>query len=331
MATEQQEHSLTVLSVVTSALSFVAALSTVITVYLGSFGLFPGVLRGVKVQKISFHLICMVSISDAIRTFGNLFGSPATDSSLCGFQAFLKIFGGVASFAWITVITFVMYKLLLENDKWDRITVQKHKRVFHGICWGFAAINALIPTAMGWYENTSGWCFISGSKSGVLSRLFNYYVWVVIAWFVIVVLYIRIWKFVKDNQIEFDSMPTVNRLMYYPLIFFVCWFWSLLRRSWNVFSPTGQAPVALIGLQIFFSNIYGLCNAILYGWIVRYHLRATSQTISESLGSKDEKFKTDASKTSMQHQPHQNSLSSVALGDVNTGDHNEERAGDPEL
>merc|ERR1719245_787839 len=66
-------------------------------------------------------------------------------------------------------------------------------------------------------------------------------------------------------------------LLYYPLIFFFCWFWSLLRRAWNVFSPDGEAPIVIIGFQIFFGNMYGFANAMMYGWIIRHHLMATSQ------------------------------------------------------
>ena len=81
---------------------------------------------------------------------------------------------------------------------------------------------------------------------------------------------------------DLSTLPTVSKLLYYPLIFFVCWFWSLLRRAWNVFGDADEAPVALIGLQIFFSNMYGFANAMMYGWIVRHHLKAASKQISES-------------------------------------------------
>eukprot|EP00484_Ammonia_sp_Unknown_P018944 CAMPEP_0197025940 /NCGR_PEP_ID=MMETSP1384-20130603/6136_1 /TAXON_ID=29189 /ORGANISM="Ammonia sp." /LENGTH=332 /DNA_ID=CAMNT_0042454531 /DNA_START=15 /DNA_END=1013 /DNA_ORIENTATION=+ len=300
MVTEQQQQNLTILSVTTSAISFIAASCIVITVFMGSRGYCGGVLKGVKVERISFHLITMVSISDAIRTFGNLFGSPPSDSALCGFQTFLKIFGGVASICWVTVISFVMFALLLYSNKWDRLTISKQRRYYHAICWSFAFLNALIPTASGFYANTSGWCFIDGSNTGILLRLFNYYLWVVLVWFLIVILYVRIWKYMRDNQFELKQVPTVRKLIYYPLIFFVCWFWSLLRRAWNVFSATGQAPVGLIGLQIFFGNLYGFANAMLYGWIVYYHLDATTQSISE--GTKEKTATKEKQKKQQQEQ-----------------------------
>merc|ERR550539_1805497 len=158
--TDQQQQNLIILSVVSSALSFIAAIAVVITVYMGQMGFCRGALKGIKVEKLSFHLIAMVSISDAIRTFGNLFGGPPTDSPLCGFQAFLKIFGGTASFAWTTVISFTMYKLLIADDRWDKHSVQRYKKIFHVACWSFAFVNALIPISGGWYSNTAVWCFI---------------------------------------------------------------------------------------------------------------------------------------------------------------------------
>eukprot|EP01084_Bolivina_argentea_P086171 155753_1 len=285
--TEQEQTNLVILSVVTSLISFLAAMTVVITIFMGSKGFCGGALRGVKVERLSFHLIAMVSISDAIRTLGNLFGAPASDSGLCGFQTFLKIFGGTASFAWVAVITFVMYTLLMDSKKWDKFSLQKYKKIFHGICWLFAFVNALIPVAGGYYANTSSWCFIDHSDAGILLRFFCYYLWVVLVWFIIVILYIRIWRFIKKHKVELSSIPTVSKLLYYPLIFFFCWFWSLLRRSFNVFSSDGEAPIGIIGLQIFFGNLYGLANAIMYGWIVRYHLKNTSQSISDQSSIQD--------------------------------------------
>lgn len=231
---------------------------------MGQYGYCRGVLKGVKVERLSFHLIAMVSISDSIRTFGNLFGSPDTDSGLCGFQTFLKIFGGTASFAWISVIAFVMYKLLSNSEKWDKFTLQKYKRIFHGVCWIFAFINALIPVAGGWFQETASWCFIDSSNAGILLRFFCYYMWCVVAWLVAVVLYFRIWRYMKQHQVDIWSLPTVSKLLYYPLIFFFCWFWSLFRRAYNAFDPSDHAPVAIIGLQVFFGNMYGFANVRLF-------------------------------------------------------------------
>lgn len=109
----------------------------------------------------------MVSISDCIRTFGNMLGAPSSDSGVCGFQTFLKVFGGTASFAWVAVITYVMYNLLLRSDKWDKFKVDRYKLYFHAGCWSFAFINAIIPSAGGYYANTSAWCFIEQSQTGI--------------------------------------------------------------------------------------------------------------------------------------------------------------------
>ena len=154
-----------------------------------------------------------------------------------------------------------MYNLLLRSDKWDRFTVADYKLHFHGFCWLFAFLNAIIPSAGGYYGNTAGWCFIDHSDTGILLRLFCYYLWVVIVWFIIVICYAQIWRYIKRNNVNLSQIPTVSKLLFYPMIFFVCWFWSLLRRAWNVMSDSGEAPVTLIGLQIFFGNLYGFANA----------------------------------------------------------------------
>jgi len=283
-----ERNMLVVLSVVTSAISFIASMSVVVTIVMGQYGYCKGVLRGVKVERLSFHLIAMVSISDSIRTLGNLFGAPPSESALCGMQTFLKIFGGTASFAWISVIAFIMYKLLSNPEKWDKFTLQRHKRVFHCCCWLFAFLNALIPVATGYYSNTVSWCFIDSSNIGILLRFFCYYLWCIMAWIVAVVLYFRIWRYMTQNKVDLWSLPTVSRLLYYPLIFFFCWFWSLFRRTYNVIDDGPDAPVAIIGLQVFFGNLYGFANAMLYGWIVRHHLRTTSQQITQASESREQ-------------------------------------------
>merc|ERR1719273_1447217 len=172
------------------------------------------------------------------------------------------------------MISFTMYKLLIASDRWDTHSVQQYKRFFHAFCWLFAFCNALVPIAGGWYSNTAVWCFID---SHVL-RLTCYYLWVILVWLIIVILYIRIWRYVKHSNVDLNSIPTVSRLLYYPSIFFFCWFWSLLRRAWNVFDGDDDAPIFIIGCQIFFGNIYGFCNAVMYGWIVRHHLQSASMS-----------------------------------------------------
>ena len=50
--TEQQQDNLTILSVTTSVISFIAAMSVVITVLMGSKGYCRGVLRGIDIYPI---------------------------------------------------------------------------------------------------------------------------------------------------------------------------------------------------------------------------------------------------------------------------------------
>lgn len=132
---------------------------------------------------------------------------------------------------------------------------------------------------------------------------------------------------------DLTQIPTVSKLLYYPMIFFICWFFSLLRRAWNVMSESGQAPVGLIGLQIFFGNLYGFANAVLYGYIVRYHLKAASQSISDQSRSDKTKSQTGndtivdtkaGDNESDKELKHQKSLESVDL------DNEEQNKTDPD-
>eukprot|EP01084_Bolivina_argentea_P290228 498475_1 len=233
------------LSISASALSFLAEIIILTTIWMGTKGYCFGTLRGVKISRISFHFIAMISISDGIRTFSHLFGAPESDRLLCGFQTFLKIFGGMGSFIWISFIAYTVYKLVVQSDKYDATSIAKYKKTFHAIAWSFAFICAIIPTATGYYENAYGWCFIQHlSTVGAVFMVLCYYLWVIVIWIFIAIVYSLIYRHVQLNGIIWDRLPTVRKLMYYPIIFFCCWFWALLRRAWNTFDP-GNVPFVI--------------------------------------------------------------------------------------
>lgn len=183
------------LSLVTSSISLVCSLIVICTIIASLTGncICWRTLKGVKVTKLSFHIIAMVSISDCIRIIGNLIGSPSSHSALCALQTFLKNVGGVCSFLWISTMSFVIYVLLFYTMKINAKseTIDTYVKRLHFIIWPIAIALAIIPLAMNKYENTGGWCFISGDTDGYILRFFCYYLWILFAWLLITFVYVR--------------------------------------------------------------------------------------------------------------------------------------------
>ena len=148
----------------------------------------------------------------------NSLGTP-NNKAICNLQTFVGIFGSIASFAWITIITVVLYKLLLFQNKWDESVINKMKQRFH-IVWVFAFICAIIPTATSTTHKDKGWCFIDDSTIGIVFRFFFYYLWVVFAIVIIAVVFIKIYKYLKtldNSQNLITNNPTIQCLKYYPI------------------------------------------------------------------------------------------------------------------
>lgn len=56
----------------------------------------------------------------------------------------------------------------------------------------------------------------------------------------------------------------LQRIKYYPLVLFCCYFFATIRRLDELFTGN-EAPFALAALQVFFSALLGTCNAMVYG------------------------------------------------------------------
>merc|ERR1719433_982621 len=90
------------------------------------------------------------------------------------------------------------------------------------------------------------WCFIdSSSPKGTLIAFLCYYLWLIVAWSLVILVYIGIGRLLvidykKAKRCNEDSInilnhnsiittvPTIQRLQYFPLIFIFCFFWEIL-------------------------------------------------------------------------------------------------------
>jgi len=146
------------------------------------------------------------------------------------------------------------------------IQVQQYQRTFH-VIWIIAFVAALIPIATNYQTNTGGWCYIDGSRSGgVWMQFFCDYFWCILTWVFSVVLY---FKMFRSHQ-SLDESSIIAQVKFYPMVFFVCWLFAVIRRT---VSAVGiNPPLSLICIQIVCTNLYGLCNAVVWGLTIYNHI-----------------------------------------------------------
>jgi len=258
-----QEVVLRDLSVSTSAISLIASLCVLGAIAASRLGY---MLHGVVINKLSFRLIAALVFSDTIRSIGNLIGSPASDSAACKAQTFLKIYGSLSSFFWMIVILSTIYSLLSSLS----VHVQQYQNLFH-VIWVLSFVGAIIPIASNYQTNTGGWCYIKGTDDGFVMQLFCDYLWCLATWTFSVILYFKIFR--SHQSLEESSI--IGQVRYYPLVFFVCWSCGVVRRTLSAVGV--PPPFFVVCLQIVGSNLYGLCNAIVWGLTIYNHIRKMKQ------------------------------------------------------
>lgn len=144
---------------------------------------------------------------------------------------------------------------------------------------------AIVPVLTNYQENTGGWCYIKEGPDGVLMQLFCDYIWCLFTWIFSMILYTRIITHVLTYN---SDLPIISQTRYYPLIFFVCWLFAVIRRTIN--SIGGTSPLWLVSLQIMFTNLYGLCNAVVWGLTIYHHIQTTKQNqVSQHLQQSPQK------------------------------------------
>lgn len=112
------------------------------------------------------QLLIFIAVSDACSGVGAgiSLGTdaprfPADHPALCGVQAFLAQFSHPASAAWQAVVAVELLRMLRSTssssaDTWKRI------RLYHAVIWPTALLLAIVPGAMGLFDNAGPWCWI---------------------------------------------------------------------------------------------------------------------------------------------------------------------------
>jgi len=146
-------------------------------------------------SNFAFKLILFVAIGDVLNSLGNFLGSPRDESFLCYLQGFLTQFGDIVSFAWVTAIASVIYKVITAETPPTRNDVERWYRRIHAMIWPTTLLLSILPFFSDSYGNDNGLCWITSNPSpwGELWRFLCFYIplWGSIVYVAIV--YYRIW------------------------------------------------------------------------------------------------------------------------------------------
>jgi len=170
------------------------------------------------------------------------------------------------------VILWTIYSLLSSLS----IQVQQYQHSFH-VIWIIALIGATIPVAANYQQNTGGWCYIKETADGLLMQFFCDYLWCLITWGFSLILLCGV-----RSRESLQESAIIAQVRYYPLVFFVCWLFGVIRRAVRAFGV--HPPLYLVALQILFTNLYGFSNAVVWGLTVYNHIRKMRST--QNLGRK---------------------------------------------
>ena len=214
------------------------------------------------------ELVLYVSINDFIGSIGIALGAQPDGSIGCGFQAFVSNANYLSATFWTTIIAYQVYLVVVHKQ------ILKNMTSIHLFCWLVPAIVTLLPLTTSSYGNNDdqeSWCFIAnngGNSTRVIWLIFGFYFWL---WCGIALsLY-----FVCHVQYSLTNMETVNeillvgtvrRLVYYPVIFSVCWVLATVLDLYLIYNdlPNGSLWNTINVLSNLLAIFPGILLSILF-------------------------------------------------------------------
>jgi len=222
-----------------------------------------------KLRSMPSRLIFWLSCSSLITGCVNLL-SPARDiEPICYMQGLIMQFSQQATFLWTCVIATNLFIVLVVRYK----KVKLLEKWYHVFVWSYATGFALCPIFTHDYGIAGPWCWITDSFMGNVWRfacfylpLFMYLIYVFVV-YVIVAAVVR-YTFSRISSKTPDQKKRdrriINRLVAYPIIFFVLWVFPSINRIYG-WASGGNEVFWLFILQSITAPSQGFCNALAYG------------------------------------------------------------------
>lgn len=228
--------------------------------------------------------VFILSLNDLMNQVGDfLLPSPEvladasnpSGGTLCQIQSWMESFFELSSPMWTTAIAATLYMSVIMRRTGEDI--EGSFRWMALVCIGVPLILTIIPGALGYYGVAGAWCWIADEHAEW--RLFQFFLPLLVCILFNAYVYFRVIcairatvKASEEASSGARSDPTavqmrqiVGRLLRYPLILVIVWFFAAVNRATEA-ATGGQQIFALYLLQKFFSSSQGFLNALAYGF-----------------------------------------------------------------
>lgn len=242
---------------------------------LGCCFIFGVIWMGRRYRNFNQRLVMYLAIAALIGSWsyfvadGHRYPNPDDVSSTCTWQAFWVTFFDWSILLWVICITHSMYVNVVRLEPSN-----EYEYKYHGLCWGFAFVIAIIPLALGYYEDTGMWCWIDGEKSWARFTLWYVPLMLCIIGMFGVNGYIRSkvddmakqWQGTFNPQIEAHKTflkEQVRPLRWYPLVYLACAIFPFINRVQNWAEPL-KPQFWLYVMHGITYPLVGFLNALVY-------------------------------------------------------------------
>lgn len=254
---DSQNFTIVIFNYLASALGVLGATFT-ITTYL----LFK------DARNVATSLIFCLALSDFCSSLGDTFIWMWFDHSkwfVCNLQAFMLMFGLIASLMWGFMIGLYMFMALYINIEVE--TIDRFRFFFHFFAWGYAFSAALIPIFFNEYGimypgsvGTLQWCWVHDPKSKFRFALYAPDTVV----FVLLVLLYGMIQFRLRGIPNSAAQAICKKMNIYLLTYAIINFFAIVNRLQNFVFNSGIFELYVC--QFATQPLQGFLNAIAYAW-----------------------------------------------------------------
>jgi uncharacterized membrane protein YtjA (UPF0391 family) len=228
--------------------------------------------------------VFILSLNDLLNQVGDFLlpsaavladASNPSGDTLCQVQSWMESFFELSSPMWTTAIAATLYMSVIMRRSGEQI--ESSFRWMVVVCIGIPLILTIVPGALGYYGVAGAWCWIADAHAEwrfyqfflplLACILFNGYVY-----FRVICAIRATVKASEEASSGGRSDPTamqmrqiVGRLLRYPLILVIVWFFAAVNRATEA-ATGGEQIFVLYMLQKFFSSSQGFLNALAYGF-----------------------------------------------------------------
>jgi hypothetical protein len=200
--------------------------------------------------KMFMRVIFYISLSCFIGN-ATVFSKAPSNYYLCYFQGLLQQFFYPASWLWTTILTYLLYSLVILK----KIDLEWWK--MHAIGWGIPILITFVPLSTDSYgiePDDDDWCWLHPQHNNIRGRAMNQF-WhlatftaLIFGCFAAMLFFgfLIYWDiYVRKEQHSKHVLSALNILMYYPLSLFITWFPNAIMDAFDDANLSQSGPVMI--------------------------------------------------------------------------------------